>query len=359
MSFKQLVMKLIKNTILSFLILILFVHCENQKVKTAGCNANGIWLGNWETSDGTSGTFFTDVIQDETFFEGYIFIWFDLPSGESHGFNYSGRIEDREVRASLETCQGNIVVRGDVVNEDHVSGMFDVASQMSGTFDGEKIPLEPAEAREIYRISNCTSWEPCILFVNNNLWLIDVMTGEIIVTDQRGNLIRTIPESFLSNTSAYDGTYLWTSNYDYVEGYHIISQYDTLGNKLKSYPAPTYNVDALACDNNNLYAADNYHRRIYTLDISLAKADSISFHCIPMDSFQFLDEKIIFPAFGDAVYIMSANQKPSKVFRFPIEAIRSIAANDNKIWLLAEHYDYPENGPSITDCMVYEFQIDE
>ncbi len=353
-------MKYFKISFLLFAIVLLFAECENQTQKTAGCDVNGIWLGNWEADDGSSGTFITDVAQDETYFDGDIKIRFDLPSLENFGVDYSGRIENQEARVLIGVSGVDIVAHGSVTDNSKVSGDFNVASYMSGSFEGQKLPLYSRETIEICRINDVQPWFPCILHVNNNLWIVNISYDETIIIDKKGNILETMEQSFLSSPSAFDGTYFWTFKHDEDVGMDRIIKFDTLGNKLESFTPPFYMIDALAFDeNNNLYAADNYNRMIYKLDASLSKIDSTYMDYLFLQSFQFMDGKIIFPELGNNVFVMSGQNEISEAYSLPIEGIRSITSVNNTIWVLAEEYFFQEDSPSMSDCLVYEFQTDE
>ena len=359
MNSKILNMNFLKLTILVLLVSLFIIACEDQNNKTADCDVNGVWFGNWEAEDGTSGTFITDVDQNETYFDGNIFIRFDLPSLENHGVEYTGKIEAKEAKVAIDISGVDIVGRGGVTNSNSVTGVFQVESYMSGTFEGEKLPSSNGEVTEVCRISNTNSWFPCIFYVNNNLWLVNISFDEIRVIDTEGNLLRTISPCFLSSPVTFDGTYFWTQQYNSEEGGERIIKYDTLGNKLESFPSPTYYIDALASDNTNLYYADNYNRSIYKLDASLSVIDSVYMNYLFIHSFQFIDDRIVFPELGDIIFSMSKNNKLIEAFRIPIEGIRSIATSENTIWLLSEIYNDPRQGPSTAECIVYKFQPEE
>lgn len=359
MNSKNLNMNFLKSIILLLLVSLIIIACEDQNNKTADCDVNGVWFGNWEAEDGTSGTFITDVDQNETYFDGNIFIRFDLPSLENHGVEYTGRIENKEARVVIDISGVDIVARGGVTNSNSVTGVFQVESYMSGTFEGEKLPLTRGEITEVCRISNTNSWFPCILYVNNNLWLVNTSYDETIVIDTDGNVLRTISPCFLSSPATFDGTYFWTHKYDSEEGGERIIKYDTLGNKLESFPSPTYYIDALASDNINLYYADNYNRSIYKLDASLSVIDSVYMDYLFIRSFQFIDDRIVFPELGDIIFSMSKNNILKEAYRIPVEGLRGIATSKNTIWLLSEIYHEQNYGPSTVECIVYKFQLDD
>ncbi len=352
-------MNFLKSTLLLFLVGLFFMACENKNNKTADCEVDGIWFGSWEAEDGTSGTFITDVVQNETYFDGYIFIRFDLPSLENHGVEYTGRIESKEARVAIGISGVDIIARGDVTNSNSVAGVFEVESYMSGTFEGEKLPLSTGEVTEICRISNTNPWFPGILYVNKNLWLVNTIYDETKVIDTEGNVLRTISPCFLSSPSAFDGTYFWTYKYDPEEGGKWIIKYDTLGNKLEMYPPPSYEVDALAFDNGNLYVADNYNRLIYKLDASLSVVDSVFIDYLYINSFQFIDDRIVFPELGRIIFSMSKNNVLSEAYRLPVEGIRGLTASNNTIWLLTEIYHYQDDGSSSSECIVYKYQLND
>ncbi|MGD2034213.1 MAG: hypothetical protein PVF73_04095 [Bacteroidales bacterium] len=339
-----------------FLCCLFLIACENEKF--ADCHVNGIWTGRWESENGVSGTFFSDVAQNETALDGYISIWFDLPSLENHGTYYNGRIENKEARVAIEISGVDIIARGTVSGDDHVSGIFEVGTYMSGDFQGAKLTVLNREAEEIYRFSSNHYREPGLLYVNNKLWLTGVSEDNILVIDTAGIPERTISGNFLDGPSAFDGINFRTYQYDQEEGGERMISYDTLGNKLASFPVPSYYVDAIAFHNNILYYADNFYRRIYQTDASLSGTDSIGINYYPINSFRFSGDQIVFPALGDLLFVMSPEGKLTEAYRFAEDEIRSIAVHEDTIWMLAAHYNYPDNGPSTIDCTVYRFRME-
>jgi hypothetical protein len=342
-----------------FLTIVFITSCEKSK-KEAGCDVNGVWLGHWQIDGGEGGTFITPVNQDETRFDGDIFIRFDLPNLDNYGVDFSGKIINKSVRCMIDISGVSIKVKGDVTNDSIVDGNFDVSLGFSGSYQGKKIDLQPVDVTEIYRISNTFNWYNSIICVNNHIWLPCFSNHDIQVINNDGQIIRNIGDNFLSNAAAYDGSYIWTYDYDSEQGGEKIFKYDTLGNILDRIAVPSYFVDAIAFEGMQLNYADNYNRMVYNVDESGTITDSVPAVFNSMYSFVFKDHEMLFtPGYSSVLYSMDKHGEINGTYILPVENIQSITTNNNgTFWCLCSEYHMTENGPGTSDFIIYKFTLE-
>jgi hypothetical protein len=351
--------KLYLSLLVAIAMLVSIYSCENSD-REAGCNVNGVWLGRWQIDGGEGGTFITPVSQNETRFEGNIFIRFDLPSLENHGVDFSGRILDQRVKCMIEISGVRISVTGDIANDSLVSGNFDVSLGFSGNYQGKKIPIQPIDVSEMYHIENTNNWYGTILYVNNTIWLPDNSNNTISVINNDGHIVKTLSGNFITNASAFDGEHIWSYGYDSENGGEKIIEYDTLGNILDYLEVPSYFVDALAFEGSQLYYADNYNRQVYHVDESGSIADSIPALYSSFYSFIFRDHKMLFtPGYTSVIYSMNSMGEIDKACQLPIEHIQTITTDNNgTFWCLAVKYNIVDNGLGSSDYMIYRFSME-
>lgn len=351
-----------KNSFPLFVLFFLFIlvsACEKTE-KIAGSDVNGIWVGRWQINDGEAGTFITPVNQDDTRFDGDIYIRFDLPNLENHGVEYSGRIRDSEVRTMIEISGVAINASGDVIDDSLVSGGFNVSLGFSGTFEGCKKTLQMIDVNEVLTINNTPVFSTQIIYVNGNIWLPYPANNCIKVYDLDGNLSTTIQENFLTTKSSYDGEFFWIYNYDSEHGGDKIFKYDTLGNILNSFAVPSYFVDALAADNEALYYSDNYNRKIYEFNKSGEITDSISAAYNNVSSFHIYQNYIIYgDGYSPFLYQMTTEGEIIAGYQLPIENIRCITSDSKgNFWCLSDEYIYDDMGPGTSNLTIYHFTIE-
>jgi hypothetical protein len=352
-------MKYLFLPIIILISVVSFYSCENAD-REAGCDVNGVWLGHWQIDGGDGGTFITPVSQADTRFEGNIFIWFDLPSLENHGVDFSGRIIDRTVRCNINISGVDINVNGDVSNDSTVRGNFEVSLGFAGTYQGRKIRLSPVEITEVYKTGNTNNWCNNILWVNDHIWLSDMTHNTIMVIDMEGQLVRTMPENFINGVCAFDGEYIWTYGYDTEQGGDKFIQYDTMGNILNYLAAPTYFVDAIAFDGSQLYYSDNYNRQLYKVNASGSATDSIPVMYNTCHSFVFGNQNIYCsPGYASVIYLLNQMGEIDAAFELPVDPIRSITTDHNgTIWCLTEKFNLVDNGPATSTYTIDRFILE-
>ncbi len=352
-------MKTFFNISILFVVCLITSSCKHIE-KEAGCEVNGVWLGRWQIEGGSAGTFITPVYQDETDFDGDIYIRFDLPSLENHGVEFSGKIREREARAMIEISGVEITAKGDVINDSLVSGTFQVSLGYAGTFDGRKIALQEVNTTEIYRINNSFSLFSSLLYVNDNLWLPDRSADRIQVIDKEGLIKRTIQGNFLGNVSTFDGEYFWTYKYDSDFGNYRILRYDTLGTMIDGRLVSTSFVDALAIHNSAIYYADNYYRQVYIIDQAGAMLDNIPALYNNISSFVFSDENIIYSdLFSAVLYKLNSSGEFISAYQLPFDLVRCITSDGNgSFWCLSEEYIESTNAPTGFNYLIHHFTVD-
>jgi hypothetical protein len=354
----MMVMKTVYYSLFLLLPILGVTSCKNP-AKDAGCDVNGVWLGHWQIDGGEGGTFMAPVSQVETNFEGNVFIRFDLPNLENHGVDFSGRVTNKNVRSIIEISGVNIRVDGSITNDSIVAGNFDVSLGYSGSYQGKKLMFKTIDMTEVYRLDNTTHWYDNILLVNHNLWLPDRSYNSILVINPSGEVVKNIPENFLTGAAAFDGENIWAYGYDSEHGGEKIIKYDTLGNVLDYFDIPSNFVDAIAFDGDQFYYADNYNRQIFKTDPLWDITDSTDASFNSVKSFIFRNHDLFFIAgYRPELYRMNSTGEITEAYLFPAEHVQSITTDNNgSFWCLAEEYNFAENGPGTSNYILYTFNL--
>lgn len=338
-------------SVLIFSLTLLFSCVKNDN--NPGCEVKGTWIGEWSASN-QSGTWICYANNSGTEFNGYVFVWFDLPSLENVGLGIEGELRDKQVLFKHYFSGATLTVRGGVDTDSLASGRFDVSNiGMSGTWQGKRIPTLNLTVVDSFPMNITDTYDLGFTCDNVRNHLYISKSGEVQEYNYKGGLIRTFNIEKSGNV-CFDGNHLWFLSSSYGK----IIETDTLGVKKSEFNAKDYYSDAIMFDGINLKEISCYSRKIYTVSKSGVSLGSQDFSYLMITGlFKYEDGYLaISRSFPGTIFLINSSGVPQKAFRFTSGYLRGIAIDGNEIWCVSERY-IVSNTPGPSNSIVKLFKL--
>lgn len=264
-----------KVCILIFLGTIIFCSCEKEK--SAPANVHGTWIGNWTTDDSSlQGTYIAPANQNEDQIEGEVFIHMLIPSEEGYRPEYTGHVDENQVRVLFRTQGIDIQVTANIENTSEISGTFKAEDYFQGTFTGSKYPLVLSETQTIFVNEKSDNWYENMFIADDNFWIYNIGSGMFEVYNKSGEWIESRDAGFLeSRPATFDGTCFWVYGISYENPGNNVYKVTSEGIVLDSIAMERKDIDGLYISNNTLYCTLFANQNIYTLDSEGNFTDSL------------------------------------------------------------------------------------
>ena len=347
-----------RNIVIVLFVSLIFMYSCQEDDADPGCNINGVWVGNWESTTTEAGAFISLVEQESSSFNGKVMLRMYSDNSQNFVSNYSASVKNEVVSGNLNFYNIKVSIDGNVTNDQDVLGNFQVSQlDMSGTFEGSKLQSSKPNLKEIFKYESSDPADGVAeaLCVDDELWIFiypyeyhnDTAKLTVLKYDFEGNKIGESLFPYEGLNYTYDGTYIWS-----ITNGSLLNRYSKSGTYIdtRALPVSTFEV---ASDGQNLYFTDEIFTILKT-DLEFGNQESIDPDYIAIANLTKFGAGFLC-SLTEMICELNSSGELINVFILEDDMYMSrILTNGERIWGLYQDYGPDIDGTSVT---LYELEV--